>query len=66
MSIVEPFGEDRADMRAALNSLFQKCTEPESVEEIYRELTNYTGEEDEDPDQLPVDERALAAIKEQA
>lgn len=65
LNIVEPFGDDRADERAKINSMYQKAEDPSDIETLFDMLTNYAGNKpaDDDPNQLPVDPTALAAIK---
>lgn len=62
---MEPFGEDRADIRAKLNTqaIATAHLNPESFNEVYDLLDNYTGDQAEDPDQLEVNPKAAAAIR---
>lgn len=64
MAQVEPFGEDRADLRAKLNTqaMFLAHTSPENFLEAYDALDNYTGD-DSDSGELPADKAALEKIK---
>ena len=62
MAIVEPFGENRADQRAAINTIASgiKISE-ENIDEVYEYLTNYTGDED-DQEELEADPEVLASL----
>lgn len=64
LAIVEPFGEDRADIRAKLGVLASREEiKGDDFQEIYDLLDNYTGD-DEPTGELKVDAKALAKLKE--
>ncbi len=68
-NIVEPFGEERADMRMAMNTMqivasLNPQMSDETFQEVFRLLRNYTGDDDQnDQGELEANPKALAAIK---
>lgn len=64
MAIVEPFGEDRADIRSAMNTLAPPASN-ENFDQLWRMLTNYAGGNDEENGELEANAKALAKVKQQ-
>ncbi len=68
-NIVEPFGDERADMRMAMNTMqivasLSPQMSDDTFHEVFRLLRNYTGDDDQsDQGELEANPAALAAIK---
>lgn len=63
LSYVDPWGDDRADLRAAINSLATgQWSEDADRKEIFKSLKSYLGF-DEEPDEIEFNPEALKKLK---